>query len=261
MSTDSRTDELDKILQFGYGWRARIGFISPGIVDESLSRQFYRMAPPGVTLVRTSLGVVASTQVIDNSPLAPPNVFAAARELAKEKPDCIVVGGSPTVVLHGLGADVELSEKIFEMTGIPATTAQSAAVEALRLFEVKRPVVIDPFSDTVNQKLRAFLDQSGFEVQRVESLGVAYRGELTKMPLQLAYDLARSAFEESDAPDGIYFAGAPSPVVDLIALLERDLQTTVISSGQATLWKGLHLAGAGDVTIEHYGKLLRHDYP
>ena len=95
----------------------------------------------------------------------------------------------------------------------------------------------------------------------MESLGVAYRGELTKMPLQLAYDLARSAFEGADAADGIYFAGAPSPVVDLIELLERDLQTTVISSGQATLWKGLQLAGATDVTIEHYGKLLRHDYP
>lgn len=37
----------ENLLENGYGWRARIGFLSPGIVDESLSRQFYRMAPPG----------------------------------------------------------------------------------------------------------------------------------------------------------------------------------------------------------------------
>ncbi len=31
--------------------------IVPGIVDETISKQFYRMAPAGVTLVKTSLNV------------------------------------------------------------------------------------------------------------------------------------------------------------------------------------------------------------
>jgi maleate cis-trans isomerase len=252
-----RSQELQKILESGYGWRARIGFISPGVVDESLSRQFYRMAPPGVTLVRTSLGVVAATQTIDGSPLAPPNVFAAANELARERPDCIIVGGSPTVVLHGLGADADLIARIHEETGIATSTAQSAAVEALRILGIRRPVVIDPFTDSVNSKLRQFLEESGFAVQRVDSLGVSYRGELTKMPLQVVYDIARSAFESATDPDGIYFAGAPSPVVDLIELLECELETTVVSSGQATLWKGMQLAGAAGVPIVGYGRLLR----
>lgn len=54
---DEHQHEYRELLEGGYGWRARIGFLSPGLVDETVTRQFYRMAPPGVTMVRTSLGV------------------------------------------------------------------------------------------------------------------------------------------------------------------------------------------------------------
>jgi hypothetical protein len=50
-----RAPDYQELLKRGYGHIGRVGFLSPGIVDETLSGQFYRMAPPGVTLVRTSL--------------------------------------------------------------------------------------------------------------------------------------------------------------------------------------------------------------
>jgi hypothetical protein len=53
-----RTDDYQALLKNGYGHIGRIGFLSPGIVDETLSAQWYRMAPHGVTLVRTSLAVI-----------------------------------------------------------------------------------------------------------------------------------------------------------------------------------------------------------
>lgn len=50
-----RADDYQALLKKGYGHIGRIGFLSPGLVDETLSGQWYRMAPHGVTLVRTSL--------------------------------------------------------------------------------------------------------------------------------------------------------------------------------------------------------------
>jgi len=50
-----RAPDYQELLKRGYGHIGRVGYLSPGIVDETLSGQFYRMAPPGVTLVRTSL--------------------------------------------------------------------------------------------------------------------------------------------------------------------------------------------------------------
>jgi maleate cis-trans isomerase len=250
-------ENYENLLASGYGWRARIGFLSPGIVDETLSRQFYRMAPDGVTLVRTSLGLVEITVDAQHSALA--RVDAAARELAKEKPACIILGGSPTVVVDGFGTDEVWTKRIFEVTGIPASAAQTAAIEAMRRLGMHRIAVATPFPDPINGMLKEFLEKSGFEVAALNNLGIDYRS-LTHQPLRAGYELAKRTFEEAGAPDGIYFPGAPFPVVDLIQPLENELATTVVSSGQATLWKGLQMAGAAELTVEGYGRLLRHEY-
>jgi hypothetical protein len=71
----------------GYGYRGRIGFLQPGIVGEAIPVQFYRMAPPGVTLVTTSLGLRELT--VGEVESALDKTEAAARELGKSKPGCI----------------------------------------------------------------------------------------------------------------------------------------------------------------------------
>src|SRR5687768_17382271 len=40
-----------------YGWRARIGMLQPTMVSDTNPVEFYLMAPPGVQLVLTSLGL------------------------------------------------------------------------------------------------------------------------------------------------------------------------------------------------------------
>lgn len=253
----SKEENFSMLLERGYGWRARIGFLSPGIVDETLSRQFYRMAPDGVTLVRTSLGLVEIT--VDAQHRALDRVEAAVRELMKEGPDCIILGGSPTVVVDGFGTDDIWTKRIAEVSGIPASAAQTAAIEAMRLLGMQRIVVATPFPDPINGMLKEFLERSGFEVAGIDHLGVDYRS-LTHQPLRAGYDLAVQTFEAAGGADGIYFPGAPFPVVDLIEHLENELSTSVVSSGQATIWKGMQMAGATDLTVEGYGKLLRHEY-
>jgi maleate cis-trans isomerase len=253
--TDERhdLDEYRNLLENGYGWRARIGFLSPGLVDETVSRQFYLMAPAGVTMVRTSLGVGALTT--DEISDAVGRAEAAARTLATAHPDCIILGGSPTVVIGGLGYDTELRDVIEKASGIPSSTAQTAAVEAFRLLGITRLAVVTPFPEPFPTMLNEFLTRSGFSVLAMDSLPVDYR-DLTMSPLRDGYELARRTFAAAGNADAVYFPGAPFPVADLIEPLEQELQTTVISSMQATLWKGLRMAGATDAVIRGYGRLL-----
>jgi len=255
MGEMNRQDELALVMEHGYGWRARIGFMSPGIVDESKTLQFYRMAPPGVAFCTTSLRVSEITVDEINDALS--RAGDAARELAKERPGCIILGGSPTVVVGGFGSDEVLTQHIAEVSGLPAAAAQTAAVEAMRELGMHRLVVATPFPDPFTDLLGDFLEASGFEIAAIDRLDTTYRGELKHAPLSLGYDLARRLFAEADRPDGIYFPGAPFPCVDLIDLLERELDTTVVSSLQCSLWKGLALCGVHDLKIEGYGKLLR----
>lgn len=247
-------DEYRQLLEGGYGWRARIGFLSPGLVDETVTSQFYRMAPPGVTMVKTSLGVTALTTDEINDALG--RAEAAARALARAKPDCIILGGSPTVVIGGYGFDNQLREVIEKASGIAASAAQTAAVEAFRQLGVTRLAVATPFPEPFPAMLTEFLQRSGLQVLAMDSLPVDYR-DLTMTPLRAGYELARRTFEAAGTAEAIYFPGAPFPVADLIEPLELELRTTVISSMQATLWKGLRMAGATGVPIEGYGRLLR----
>lgn len=246
-------DEYPDLFESGYGWRARIGFLSPGLVDETVSRQFYRMAPPGVTMVRTSLGVTALTTNEINEALG--RAEAAARTLATARPDCIILGGSPTVVIGGFGYDRELCDVIENASSIPSSTAQTAAIEAFQQLGVTRLAVATPFPQPFPAMLTEFLQRSGLEVLAVDSLPVDYR-DLTMTPLRAGYELARRTFEVAGTAQAIYFPGAPFPVADLIEPLEKELRTTVVSSMQATMWKGLRMAGATDVVIRGYGRLL-----
>lgn len=244
----------ENLLEHGYGWRARVGFLSPGIVDESLSRQFYRMAPAGVTMVRTSLSVTKITT--DEMWSAISRAEAAARELARENPDCIIIGGSPTVVVGGYGSDKQLAAKVQAASGIQTSTAQTAAIEALRALGVSSVALATPFPDPFNDQLVDFLQKSGFEVPSALHLELDYR-RLTAAPLRMGYELAKKTYQQAGKPDAIYFPGAPFPVVDLIEPLEQELGATVISSMQCTLWKGMQMAGVKDVRVDGFGRLLR----
>src|SRR3974390_1586800 len=110
-----RSDDYQQLLTKGYGHIGRIGFLSPGIIDETLSGQFYRMAPPGVTLVRTSLELKDVTVGEVNAALA--RTEGAATKLGKYRPDFIVFGGSPTVAVPGHGSDEIIVEKIERVSG------------------------------------------------------------------------------------------------------------------------------------------------
>lgn len=250
----AQSDE-DRVFTEGYGWRARIGFLSPGAVDESSSRQFYRMAPPGVTIVRTALGVTDLTPDQITEALA--RAEESARRLARTEPTCIILGGSPTVVIGGYGSDNVLVERVEKASGIQAGAAQSAAVEALRLMGIERLAVVTPFPEPFPALLHEFLDASGFEVRALNSVGAEYR-KLRSLPLRAGFELALRTFRQAGDAQGIYFPGAPFPVADIIDRLEGELNTTVISSMQCTLWKGLRMSDATDgVSITGYGRLLR----
>ena len=248
-----RASDYQELLKRGYGHIGRVGFLSPGIIDETLSGQFYRMAPPGVTLVRTSLELRDVTVEEVNAALA--KTERAAAELGKYRPDCIVFGGSPTVAVPGHGSDKIIVEKIERASGRRAFAAQAAAIEALQKYGAKKLALATPFPDNVNALVKGFLEKSGFEILSIRGSGVDYV-DLSLTPLQTSWELGKRVFEEARRADALYFPGAPQPCVDIIETLEKELGTFVISSLQASLWKALQILKYR-VPVEGYGRLLR----
>jgi maleate isomerase len=175
--------------------------------------------------------------------------------VGRRKVSCIILGGSSTVLVGGHGSDTLLAERVERAAGVRACAAQTAAVEAMVHLGLQRLAVATPFNNEFNTRLKDFLERAGFTVRCVRSLGVEYQ-DLMRTPLQAGYELGRRCFAEAGDADGLYFPGAPFPIVDVIETLERELRTTVVTSLQASLWKGLALADAA-APIAGFGRLLR----
>src|SRR5436853_1367250 len=76
-----------------YGNRARIGYTSPPLLTEVFSYDFYRLAPPGVTLVLTTLAILDRNK--DEVDRSYEISMQAARAMASAGVDLLVLGGVP----------------------------------------------------------------------------------------------------------------------------------------------------------------------
>ena len=82
-----------------YGWRARVGMITPSPGHENNAYEFCLIAPEGVTVCMTSLQVMGLTQEQYSGALT--RMEAAVAEMVSRKVDVIVQAGVPLTVTQG----------------------------------------------------------------------------------------------------------------------------------------------------------------
>ena len=242
-----------------YGWRARIGFITPTPAHENNAYEFYLMAPEGVTTVMTSLGVRGFVQAEYDS--AVDRLEAAAAEIMGRRPDAIVQAGVPLIVTHGWGFEDEVLGRIARVTPTPAATDIGACIAAMASLGMKRVAMLTPFDDAMHEHLRTYVANAGIEVVASASVLSKVSGgelrayEVSTMALRDVHEAAASVFRGAADADGVWITGALMPSVAVIDPLERELGVPVVTSMQAMAWRGLRLAGVDDA-IEGYGRLF-----
>ncbi|MFC1816165.1 hypothetical protein ACFL0M_09535 [Thermodesulfobacteriota bacterium] len=234
------------------GWRARIGYISPANAECSVY-EFYKIIPEGVSLVTTCLSI--KDLVPEELEAALRKVDAAAMDLARSEVDFIVLGGTPPGALKGVGSDRELIARIEKATQIPAVLKITASVEAFRHLKAQRISVTTPFEEPNNQKIKKFLEDSGFSVANIQGLGIRRNMDIARLPDYAPYQLARKTVLANPETDAIYIPCSqwrPSFCVDQ---LEKDFGVPVVTSNLSMIWhvfSALKLRGA----IKGFGKLL-----
>jgi len=236
-----------------YGYRGRIGFIAPGSTIETIPIEFYNMAPEGVVIVFTSIGIKRLTREDIEESLK--GIEKAAGELARTKVDVIILGGSPPVIFGGFGFDKKIIERIGSLTDIPATTSQTLAVEAFESLGMRKLVVASPFEENQNVLLKRFLEDSGYFVHHIRGLGME-RIEYGMLPRGASYRLAMEACRGVEGYDGVYLPCAQMPTVEIIEGLERELGKPVVTSVQAMIWGALRILKISD-PITGYGRLFQ----
>lgn len=230
---------------------SRIGLFVPSS-NTTVEPEFYRALPPHVTLhvARLYLTQIA-TDSIEN---VVRDIETQARNLSSADVDVLVLGATAPSFLKGLGYDREVTQRIEEAAGKPATTTSTALVDALHHMGIVRVALGAAYDDRVNGIAKGFLEASGFEVVHAKGLGLVDNLVVGRLDASSARDLAR----EIDRPEAqaIVLACTNWKTMDVLEELEQELGKPVISTTQVSVWAALRMIGETEA-IEGYGSLLR----
>jgi maleate isomerase len=241
-----------------YGHRARIGYTSPPIVTEVFPYEFYKMAPPGVTLVLTTLMVARHSVESGEAQESWNHTLRAAREMARAKVNIIVFGGGPVVYSGGQEQAEKTMQALQQELGIPVTNSSTAyhqADAALGAQIVGSVSYASPPGAADHLPGERFMDPN-----KVRVVGQKYGGvpfiEVGCIPSELPLQMARELKQEHPEIDTLHLGSPHWATGAIIEPLEQELGVNVVQGSQAILWWALRSLGIDD-RIQGFGKLLR----
>jgi len=236
-----------------YGWRGKIGLITPSSNNIN-EPEFYRLAPPGVTIHTARVLLVGEMDEASFHRMAG-ELGRAAKELATAEVDIVAYGCTAGSVIVPLP---QLTNAMSSQTGTPALVTAGAVVSALRALGVRRVAMGTPYLDFVNRREVEFLAEHGIEVTRYRGLELGNNQQerrcIGHVPPETVYRMAL----EIDSPEAeaIFISCANLATLDVIEEIELALGKPVVTSNTACFWACLRALRINS-SVTGYGRLLR----
>ena len=235
--------------------RKRIGVMVPS-TNTTFEADFQLVAPRDVTIHGQRLWLTNDADGQAGMDRMNGEIEAGAKYLATANVNVVAYGCTTGSFYRGPGYDRELIETISKAAGVPAVAAAPAVVEALRHFGARRISVATPYPEWNNQRLRAYLEASGFEVLNVDgeprAAASGNQGINDRDPEEVVAFAARVCRPEADA---LLCSCTAWRSVEAVTELERRLGKPVVTSNQASIWMAFRALGV-TTPIKGFGRLL-----
>jgi maleate isomerase len=236
-----------------FGWRKRIGLLSPTVI-ETAAYDFYRLAPDGVSMCATTSNIEHwSTENFKQHVLDP--IVTAVQYLASRHVDYIIHTGMPVVTTRGKGFEDELVKQIEDVTGLPATTSIRSAIRALAHLGVRNVAVVTPYPRELHQSALSFLAASGFRVVAEHTMDVVFKRLQDVTPAEICAS-ANRVVASAPSAEGVYIPCNQWSGADAAPLIENALGIPVVTGAHADYWEAFRSLGIRD-RIEGHGRLMR----
>ena len=237
-----------------YGWRAKIGLITP--MSENAEHAFNIYAPEGVSFASmkirfagpTPQGLIELTDKLEET--------AAAYKGYNY--DLVVFGCTSGSCIKGVGWDKECIERIERASGLPGLTTSTAVLEGLQALGSKKVAVLTPYPEDTNQAEKKFLEDNGFEVTNIVGMDMSAYGRDKGLSFEDADEhfLYQNAMNVAlNGADTFFLSCMGLTTMEIIDALETTLEVPVITSHQATLWSALRHCRVG-AKLPKLGKLF-----
>ncbi|MCE8005627.1 aspartate/glutamate racemase family protein [Aestuariivita sp.] len=224
-----------------------IGMIVPPAAG-AVPPEAYGLYPEGVRFAARGLGLQALT--MEDYAIAIKRVAELARELREhERIDAISLMGTSLSFFRGGAFNDDLVALMAQEAGVPATTMSNSIRDALRAVGARRIAVGTAYSDAVNDRLRGFLEMSGFELGAMIGLGLERIEDILAVSEDQVTDLALRARDAADdRVDAIFVSCGGLPALHLAGAVEPEAGIPVIASSTAGVWGAMRLAGLSGET-------------
>ncbi len=217
----------------------RIGLMVP-INNTTMEGELAAWLPPGSTVQRVGIPRGPGLLTKETMPAYRDTAIELAkREFTRGRLDAIAYGCTAAGFIGGPAGDADLAVRLADATGLPVVTTARAMVNALQHEGARRIAVVTPYQDAVNAQLRAFLEDGGIEVLRLESFRAPDVTALGRITAVQVADLARRTMGP-DA-DALFIGCSQLPTHAILDGLAREFGKPAWSSIRATAWDLLRL--------------------
>lgn len=213
---------------------------------------------PGVKFIPRGVGVRSLTPAGYDA--AFDAILPAAKELAQQGVDAIMVIGTSLTFYRGYEAHQELLAKMRTETGLPVSTMSAAVVDGLRSVGAKRIAVATAYADEVNSRLADFLRKSGLEVLALEGFGLFGFGEPGSKSQDDIIELSGKAIAGAKHADAVLISCGGLLTLGVAEPIEQLYGIPVVTSTQAAFWSAMRLAGDSG-HVPNRGRMLGQPAP
>jgi len=219
-----------------YGWRGRIGVIIPAD-NAVMEPEFYQLAPEGVSTHAARLKKCPRPQM-------PIEALDLVKTFNETHVSLVAYMCAASSFVMGPKGNDELCANLSEITdGLPCVTATTAMIDGLKAVGTNRVAVLSPHPPEIAEKLKEYIEESGFEVPCLVGLGL----DIPQINNTSPGDIYRHvrAMDLSKA-DTIFIAATNFRAIDVIEAIEADFGLPVVSSNQVVMWTALRKLGIAD---------------
>lgn len=223
-----------------YGWKARIGLISP-MPGENIEHAFHIYSPPGVSF--SSMKMVFPGPTPEGLAILTDQLEENAAKYKGKGLDLLVFGCTAGSFIKGAGWDRECIKTMERASGTPALTTSTAVLEALAALGAKKTAVLTPYPDATNMAEKEFMEQNGFPITAIEGMDMSRFQNINFYLADYNFLYSHSKKMDRKGADVFFLSCTALDTLGLVKDLEEDLGVPVITSHQATLWAALRRCG------------------
>jgi arylmalonate decarboxylase len=211
------------------------------------------MYPQGIRFLAKGVGLERMTP--EGYDKAVPKILPAAVELAKQGANAISIMGTSLTFYKGAAFNNDLIAQVAKATGLPATSMSRGIIEGLKAVGAKRVAVATAYNETVNGRLRIFLEESGFQVLGVNGMGIERFEDRPPVTQDELLEFSATTFGSMSKADTLLISCGALNTLRLLDPLEKRCKVPVVSSAPHALWASVRLLGLSG-QAKGYGRLL-----